>query len=168
MPAFEQVEDKRAGSRALGILVPPGERTMVILRPRGLGWDLLPIRFDRGLDSSFCNFARADAVAFARQLRDTLDQAAKREERPVQIVTNPAGDGFWVWMPMLDVMWIVCPRIPGRPYEPCVFADRDQAQKAIDRLAPYLWPGENARQEIYLNTRNFSATHPGAAGSPPI
>ena len=47
MPAFRRVEPHQAGARALGILVPPGPKTVVILRPRGLDWDLLP-RAGRG------------------------------------------------------------------------------------------------------------------------
>jgi len=156
MGAFRRVEDNRAGPRALGILVPPGQRTFVILRPRALEWDLLPIRFDQGVYSTFCVFARDEAAAIARQVHRTLAESAGAGERSVQIVANPGGDGFLVWVPMEDVMWTVCPRVPGRPYEPCVFSSNDEAQSAIDRLSPYLWPQTDADQEYYFNTQNFS------------
>jgi hypothetical protein len=159
MPAFQRVDDNRAGPQALGILVPPGRSTLVILRPRALEWDLLPLRFDRGMNSGFCTFSRDEAAAVARQVPRALEEGARAPERSVQIVANPAGDGFLVWIPMLDIMWLLCLRVPGRAYEPFVFSGRAEAQSAIDRLAPYLWPGVTASQEYYFNTQNFSR-HP--------
>ena len=156
MSAFRRVEDNRAGPGALGILVPPGERTLVILRPRGLEWDLLPIHFRGGTDANFCTFEREQAATVARQVQQALDETSQRGERPVQVVVNPGGEGFLIWMPLLEMMWLVCPRVPGRPYEPCVFESHAAAESAITRLAPYLWPQQDAGQEYYFNTQNFS------------
>jgi hypothetical protein len=161
MAAFRRVEDNRAGPEALGILVPPGQSTFVILRPRALEWDLLPVRFERGIYSNFCSFARDEAAAVARQVPRALEEGTLLPQRSVQVVANPAGDGFLVWVPMLDVMWLLCLRVPGRPYEPFAFASRAEAQNAVERLAPYLWPAMNTSQEYYFNTQNFSRNpHP--------
>jgi hypothetical protein len=108
------------------------------------------------MNSDFCAFARDEAAAVARQVQRALDESARTGERSVQVVVNPAGDGFLVWVPMLDIMWMLCLRVPGRPYEPCVFASHAEAQAAIDRVATYLWPGLDAGQEYYFNTQNFS------------
>jgi hypothetical protein len=156
MATFRRVEANRAGSGALGILVPPGPRTLVILRPRALEWDLLPIRFEGGMSSDFCAFERDEAAVVARQVQRALEETAETGECPVQVVVNPGGDGFLVWVPMLDVMWMLCLRVPGRPYEPCVFASRAEAQSAVERMATYLWPAQDAGQEYYFNTQNFS------------
>src|SRR5713101_6464754 len=43
---FRQVEASGAGPEALGLLLPPGRRTLVLLRPRSLDWDLVPVRPD--------------------------------------------------------------------------------------------------------------------------
>jgi hypothetical protein len=161
MGAFRRVEASRAGPKALGILIPPGQTTFVILRPRALEWDLLPIRFDRGIESGFCIFARDEAAAVARQVPRALEGGASDQESSVQIVANPGGNGYLVWVPLLDVMWMLCLRVPGRPYEPVVFSGRAAAQNAIDRLVPYLWPSASACQEYYFNTQNFSRNpHP--------
>src|SRR2546423_14410331 len=44
MSSFRRVDGAEAGPDALGILVPPGRRTLVILRPRALDYDLLPLQ----------------------------------------------------------------------------------------------------------------------------
>ena len=46
MPAFRIVHGGRAGPAALGILVPPGNRTVIVVRPRALNVDLVMIRPD--------------------------------------------------------------------------------------------------------------------------
>jgi hypothetical protein len=154
MAAFRRVEDVRAGATALGILVPPGQRTLVILRPRALDWDLLPLRFDRGIYSGFCDFARDEAAALARRVQRGLEEGAS----PAQVVTNPGGDGYLVWIPVSDLMWIVCARMPGRPYEPVAFASGAEADVAVRRLTPYFWPAADADQEYYFNTQNFKSS----------
>ena len=155
MANFRRVDDHRAGPKALGILVPPGQRTVVILRPRALDWDLLPIRYDRGVESGFCNFDREEAAGVARRLQQVLERS-RAGEQEVQVVNNPAGDGFLIWVPLLDLFWMLCPRVPGRPYEPCVFASGAEAETAVKRLSLVLWPPANTDQEYYFNTQNFS------------
>ena len=48
MSVFRRVDDDRAGPAAMGILVPPGRRTFLILRPRALAWDLILLRRAEG------------------------------------------------------------------------------------------------------------------------
>jgi hypothetical protein len=152
MSAFRRVEGHRAGPRALGILVPPGQPTLVILRPRALEWDLIPVKF-QGMHSGFCQFDRDEAAAMARKIQRSLETSAAS---PAQVVANPGGDGFLVWVPAVDLMWLVCPRLPGRPYEPLIFPSQEKGDDAVRRLAPFLWPALDAQQEYYFNTQNFS------------
>ena len=152
MATFRRVDGAEAGPHALGILVPPGRRTLVILRPRALEWDLLPVRFE-GMHSDFCQFGRDEAAGMARKIQLALDSGAAD---PAQVVANPGGDGFLVWVPAVELMWLVCPRTPGRPYEPLVFPSQAKGAEAVQRLAPFLWPAHDAEQEYYFNTQNFS------------
>lgn len=158
MPTFRRVEDNRAGPSALGILVPPGQRTLVILRPRALEWDLLPVRPDQGVGSAFCDFARDDAATLARKVQRALEQGAAGGTSKATVVANSAGAGFLAGIPVSGFMWIVCQRAPGRPYQPLIFSSRNDAQIAVDRVTPILCPQADANQEYYFNTQNFAGT----------
>lgn len=147
MPAFRRVEDARAGSTAIGILVPPGQRTFVILRPRALNWDLLPALANQ----SFCNFDRDQAAGLARQVQRELEAATQLEAG-----VRPTAGGFHAWVGVSGFTWVVCPRVPGAAYKPVVFAQRETAQEAIQRLLPFLHPAEGVEQEYYFNTQNFA------------
>ena len=72
MGVLRRVTDRRAGPAALGILVPPGRRTLVILRLRALAWDLLPIRLHE--QAVFCEFGRDEAALLARHVHAALEQ----------------------------------------------------------------------------------------------
>src|SRR6266542_7121977 len=113
MPPFRRVEDRRASATALGILVPPGGRSLVILRPRALEWDLLPLRPD---GAAFCEFGRDEAAGIARRVQRALEQGVGSDVSPVRTVARPSGDGYHVavWAGELD--WVVCRRVPGQPY----------------------------------------------------
>src|SRR5260370_18910840 len=63
------VEDADAGPDAVGILVPPCKRTVVILRPRALIWDLLLT--EEGLPragSPFRELTQMEACAAPRRI----------------------------------------------------------------------------------------------------
>jgi hypothetical protein len=150
MPAFRRVTDRQAGPAALGILVPPGRRTLVILRPRALSWDLLPIRLHERAD--FCEFGRDEAALLARQVHAALEQAQGDQ----QIQAQAAADGYRVCAPVGGHLWIVCGRAPGQAYRPALFATLDEAEAAARRVAAVLWPGPDAQQEVYFNTQNFT------------
>ncbi len=159
MPPFRRVEPHQTGATALGILVPPGSRTMVILRPRGLPWDLLPARWDGHVDRapSFCTFGRDEAARVARRLQRALEQAVEAGANPVQTVGDGRGQSFQVWVRADEFIWVLCARNPGRAYRPVVCADADEARRHAEQLVPILWPAPDAGQEYYFNTQHFAA-----------
>jgi hypothetical protein len=158
MTFFRRVEDRRAGPLALGILVPPGLRTVVILRPRALHWDLLPLPDAEALSwpPAFCAFTRDEAAAVARRVQRALEQSAGTGGSPPEAVASPAGGGYLVCCRRGDFCWVACPRVPGKPYEPAVFATPGQAGEAAAALARFLWPTAGTPQDYYFNTQNFS------------
>jgi hypothetical protein len=159
MSPFRRVEDRRAGPSALGILVPPGPRTVVILRPRALAWDLLPVREGEPLawPVVFCGFGRDEAAGVARQVQRALAAGAGAGVNPLELVASPAGPGYLVCCRPGQYRWLACPRRPGKPYEPAVFATPEEAAAAADALACILAPQADARQEFYFNTQHFGS-----------
>ncbi len=158
MAAFRRVEPQVAGPNALGILVPPGARTLVILRPKSLDCDLLPARWDGAAarPPSFCTFERADAAQVARQVQLALTEAVDRRVNPVETLGDAQGRQFQVWVRAAALYWIVCRRTIGREYQPELFANHAQAQRVAEKLAAVLWPCSNADQEYYFNTQKFA------------
>jgi hypothetical protein len=156
MPPFRRVEDRRAGPTALGILVPPGLRTFVILRPRALEWDLLPLRpGDPEGAAGFCEFGRDEAAGVARRVQRALEQGAGAVDSPVQAVVRPEGDGYLVVARAGEYRWVVCGRAPGQAYRASVFATLEGASEAAARVARFLCPDGEAAQEYYFNTQHF-------------
>ena len=155
MPAFRRVDARNAGATALGILVPPGATTLVILRPRGLEWALLPARWQRDVERApeFCQFTRDEAALVAQRLPQTLEGAVAAGENPVQSFGK--SDQIQLWVRGGDYVWILCRRRPGQPYEPVVFASQDDAASTGCRLEPYLFPAPGANQQFYFNTQSF-------------
>jgi hypothetical protein len=157
MQPFRRVEDKMAGPTALGILVPPGQRCLVILRPRALPWDLLPTRLGREPGSLvFCDFSRDEAAGLARQIQRQLEQFALERHNPLEIQGHSPGESFLVWLKHGEFFWVVCPRRPGQPYQEMRFASREEAQEAARQIAAYVCPAPEANQEYYFNTQHFS------------
>ena len=151
MSAFRRVEDRKAGPAALGVLAPPGRRTFLILRPRSLPWDLLLLR---GVgDDAFRDLGRDEAAAAARGLIQALDGWAGGGPGGVEAAAAP--DGYRVRVAAGPFVLLLCPREPGRPYRPQVFADADAARAAADALLAVLRPPAGAEQELYFNTRHF-------------
>ncbi|MCI0463664.1 MAG: hypothetical protein L0Z62_42560 [Gemmataceae bacterium] len=155
MPPFRRVQDRQAGPTALGILVPPDLRTLVILRPRALEWDLLPVRPAGEGTATFCDFERDEAAGIARLVQRNLEQGASGEASPVRLVPRPQGEGYWVVARAGELEWVACRRVPGQPYQAAIFANRELASEAAQRLAVFLWPDADADQEYYFNTQNF-------------
>jgi hypothetical protein len=158
MPAFRRVDAQRAGAKALGILVPPGKKTLVILRPRGLEWDLLPAHWagEAATPPVFCQFAREEAARIARRLHEWLEDNVARGTNPVETFGNPLAQQFQVWIRAQEHVWVLCHRRPGQPYAPLVFASQEEAARAGCRITPFVHPGADANQEYYFNTQNFS------------
>ncbi|MGH9676480.1 MAG: hypothetical protein ACRD36_05205, partial [Candidatus Acidiferrum sp.] len=59
MVQFQRVDAGEAGPSALGILIPPGRRTILIVRPRHLEFDLVLMRPEGQL--GFCELTHDQA-----------------------------------------------------------------------------------------------------------
>ena len=158
MPPFRRVDPERAGADALGILVPPGEKSFVILRPRGLPWDLLPARWDGTPERppEFCYFGRDEAARTARNLLHYLEEQVGRT-CPVETLGDAAGNRFQVWVRTPELLFVVCRRSPGQPYQPVVFPSRAEAESAGASIESVVWPAADAEQEYYFNTQRFAS-----------
>lgn len=158
MPAFRRVEMHQAGPGALGILVPPGQPTVVVIRPRALPWDLRPARWngDSATPPVLCQFERDEAAMAARQLIAGLEKAVADRRDPVEICRSATRPAFQVWVRTEDLLWIAGPRVEGQPYRPAVFASEAEAIAAAESLLPFLWPAADAGQEYYFNTQLFT------------
>jgi hypothetical protein len=157
MSPFRRVEARSAGAQALGILVPPGRQTLVILRPRSLPWDLLPARWDGDstCPPALCVFGRDEAAGIARRLQQALELGVASGVNPVQTIGDAQGAHFQVWLHTEEYVWLVCRRAPGQAYRPVVFGSQEEALREAERLTPIFWPGAEAQQEYYFNTQNF-------------
>lgn len=158
MPAFRHVDGARAGPDALGILVPPGRRTLVVVRPRYLEWDLLLEEHgapDRPA-AVFSELSREEAAARAEAIFRVIQDWPERGPVRVRPLALPDGRGCWVRAQVGDFDLIVCGRSPGEPYRPAVFATLADAQVAATNIGEVLCPPADAEQPIYLNTRHFA------------
>jgi len=157
--AFRRVDAQRAGPAALGILVPPGQRTLVIARPRGLDWDLLPARWDGDPATApvFCQFGRDEAAGVARRFHEALVAAVLAGTNPVETIGAASGGKFQVWVRAGEFVWIACARAAGQSYQPLLFTSRAEAESAGRRLEPIFHPAPDAQQEFYFNTQNLQA-----------
>ncbi|MBI1913941.1 MAG: hypothetical protein HYS12_04285 [Planctomycetes bacterium] len=152
--SLRRVTDDRAGPDALGILLPPGLRTVLIVRPRGLRWDLLLVQGMAG--TSFRSLGRAEAPLVAQAFYRALEAWNSGGAGHVGVVASSEGTGFLVWADVGDFALVACERIPGQPYRPMLFAAEEEARAAVGLIAAALCPPAHAEQEVYLNTRNFT------------
>ncbi len=157
MPPFLHVEASQAGRSALGILMPPGARTLVILRPRSLDWDLVPVQPDGEPDQRtlFWEVNRDEGAKLVRELHGDLEEWAQGGLGRVEPVPAPGGAGYHVRVGVGRFVLITCARIPGVPYKPAVFDNVTKALAAAERIAAILCPPSDGRQEIYFNIDNF-------------
>jgi hypothetical protein len=147
-----RVSDEEAGPAALGVLVPPGRRTFLILRPRSLSLDLLLIQSPQS--GAFRQLSPEEAAIVAQKVYRCLEQC-EADPGPVRPMAAPAGPGWWLQAVVGPFALLVCPRLPGQPYQPQVFADVDSAWAVARALAAILCPPAGVEQEIYFNTRHF-------------
>jgi hypothetical protein len=154
---FRRIEARLAGPSALGILVPPGARTVVILRPRALECDLLPASWSGEKDAPpvFATFGRDEASVVARQLFEHLDTAVCQGVNPVETLGDAQGRRFQVWLRARDFVWIMCRRAVGQAYQPLVFDTYEQARAAAEILTSCVWPQADLVQDCYFNTQQF-------------
>jgi hypothetical protein len=157
MSPFQHVEASQASRSALGILMPPGPRTLVILRPRSLDWDLVIVRPDGEPNprTLFWEITRDEGAELVTELRGNLEEWAHGGLGRVEPVPAPGGVGYHVRVGVGRFVLLTCGRVPGVPYKPAVFDSVSQALTAAERIAAVLCPAPNSRQEIYFNTDNF-------------
>jgi hypothetical protein len=149
MPPFRNVNAGRAGHRAIGILVPPGSRTLVIVRPRSLSLDLVMVRRN---PPGFKEESRQAAGLAAQNLAKAL---AEGEAGQVVVVPASSSEGYWVEALVDSSPLIACPRRPGQPYVPLVYASPEEAERAADELRSILFPAHDANMELYTNLSQF-------------
>src|SRR5207248_2911214 len=118
MSSFRRVDGAEAGPDALGILVPPGRRTLVILRPRALDYDLIPLQSDgaNGSGPRLVDLDHREAPGLSQRLYRALEACAGGAAGRVEAVA--AGDGFWVRAEVGPFTLLACRRVPGEPYRP--------------------------------------------------
>jgi hypothetical protein len=155
MPLFRTVSAEQAGPGAVGILVPPGRRTVVVLRPRALDLDLLLLR--RGDDgralTAFHEAARTEAALLA----ENLGKALVRSPEAGSIEVIPAEGAGWLVQANFGAFALVaCARLAGQAYRPLAFATEEEAGRAAAALRSALCPAADADQELYVNTQHFS------------
>jgi hypothetical protein len=157
MAAFRRVKGDQAGPDALGILIPPGRRTIVIVRPRSLSWDLLPLCPGGGSSATaFFEIGPGEAAEMARELRQVFEQGAGSNPIRAEPLTASAGAGYEVRAAIGSWSWIACQRAPGQPYRSAVFSSLDEALDVARSLGAVLCPNEGANQQLYFNTHHFS------------
>ncbi len=153
---FSRVQGERASPSALGILIPPGRRTMMIVRPRALDWDLLPVDPRANDEPHFWEVSREFAPRLAQEFLSALTEEGEPGGNRVEAIAAPDGDGYQVRAGVGRFVLIVCGRVAGQPYQPLVFESVAEACAAADRISSFLCPARDAEQEVYLNTRQFS------------
>ena len=157
MPPFRPVPGDRAGPNAVGILVPPGPRTLVVVRPRALVWDLvLARRADvGGPGPGFLEMPRAEAAFIARKLQQKLVWIAEEGSGRAEPAPAPAGEGYWIWLDLEPHPLLACERSPGQAYRPATFATLGEAWSTAAAISAVLCPGPDANLELYTNTDRF-------------
>jgi hypothetical protein len=157
MAMFRRVDGAEAGPDALGILVPPGRRTLVILRPRALDYDLLPLA--AGGENGAPGFAEIDhkeAPGMSQRLYRALEAVAAAGTGRVEAVPATGAAGWWVRVQAGPFTLLACRRVPGEAYQPAVLRTGTEAGSLAARLAAILFPAADGNQELYFNTRQFS------------
>jgi hypothetical protein len=139
----------QASPSALGILVPPGPRSFLILRPRALPWDLVLLRDDGVI---FHEMSRPEAQASAQCVYAALEDGLDSGQDPFEAVHLPEG-GCQLRVAVRGYRFIVCRRAPGQAYQPAAFTVEEAVAVAAE-LQPILFPG-SAVQDVYFNEYHF-------------
>jgi hypothetical protein len=156
MMSLRRVEASRAGPGALGVLLPSGPRTVLILRPRPVPWDLLLVRGGAGeAGTPFLHLEREEGQAVAEGLLRALERWAAGGSGKVEAAFAPDGVGYWVQAEVGAFPLIACERRPGQPYRPAAFDTPADAERAAAAVVAALCPPGGTGLEVYLNTRHF-------------
>jgi hypothetical protein len=126
---------------------------VLILRPRALDWDLLLLAIPgRSLGREL---AGHEAEAASRVvLGALLDGQADRPDVAQAIALSTGG--WQVQAAFGGLAFLVCPRVPGKPYEPLHCREASEAQRVVQALGAVLRPPSTMPREVYLNTRQFA------------
>jgi hypothetical protein len=149
MCPVRRVEGQQAGASALGILVPPSRRTVLILRPRTLAWDLVLTQPGGG----FREMNREEAEHVAFQVATALENSQGATIEPVYSLDE---GGSWLRVRIGPYALMLCARVPGQPYRPLLFSDAPALRTVVEALTPLLCPPPDAVQELYVNTHYFT------------
>ena len=156
MAARRRVFGQNAGPTAIGILVPPGPRTVVVVRPRSLPWDLLLVDADLAV-IRFREFGRAEAEAAAELVGQAIDEwSSHAAAGRIETMSAPGSPGYCLYIEMERFRLVACPRLPGRSYRPMVWGTVEEAASAADALLAVFCPLPGTPQEIYFNSRHFT------------
>jgi hypothetical protein len=158
MSPFRCLDGSDAGPEAVGILVPPSRRTLVLLRPRAVEYDLVPVRSPggNGARSLFAEMDHAAASRASQELFRALEAWAGGGPGQVEPVPTSGGEGFVVEARVGTFALLACPRRPGQAYQPAVFPGIEEARDLAARLQGILCPPPGTTRELYFNTRSFS------------
>ena len=130
----------------------------MLLRPRSLDWDLVPLRPDEseGPQSPFWEVDREEGARLVSELHGELEKWAAGGLGRVEPMPAPGGKGYQVRVGVGRFVLVACERVPGTPYEPALFASVSKALAGAEHIASVLCPHPEARQEIYFNTDQFT------------
>lgn len=158
MPPFRPVDAAAAGPGAVGILVPPGRRTVIVVRPRSLAFDLLVLRRE---GPGFFEGDRTEAAIEAEKLRQALAACAATDSGRIELIPDAVGGGFLIRLELGAFALLACQRSTGQAYQAMRFATQDDAARASTVLEALLCPPAEANQEIYVNTQHFERSPSG-------
>ncbi|HEX5269823.1 MAG TPA: hypothetical protein VFW33_05015 [Gemmataceae bacterium] len=155
--SLRRVEAREAGPAALGILLPPGPHTVLLLRPRSLPWDLLLVRGGEGGEpgTPFLHLDPEEGHMMAEGLLRALERWAGGGAGKVEAAFAADGAGYWVQADVGAFPLLACERRPGQPYRPAAFATAEEAGRAAAAVVAALCPQGSVGVEVYLNTRHF-------------
>jgi hypothetical protein len=149
MCPIRRVDGERAGASALGILVPPSRRTVLIVRPRTLAWDLVLTQPGGG----FREMNREEAEHVAFQVAAGLENSQNVTVEPVYSLDE---GGSWLRVRIGPYSLTLCARVPGQPYKSLLFSDTRAMRAAVEAVTPLLCPPQGVEQELYVNTHHFT------------
>lgn len=154
MCPLRRVTDTEAGPDAVGMLLPPGPFTFLIIRPRSLAWDLLLV--NSAQDLAFRQLRRDEAPLVAQKVYRALERWIEQGDGQVAPIARPGNSDFWLQARLGNYVFLVCPRRPGQPYQPLGYSELGSAQAAASQLAQTLCPTSDVEQEIYFNLHHFT------------
>jgi hypothetical protein len=152
---LRRVFANRAGPNAIGLLIPPGPRTVVIMRPRSVPWDFLCIHPDADT-IRFREFAREEAEAVAESLGEALEKDGTGANDKIETMPAPGSPGCCLRIALDRFHLFACPRAPGQAYRLMVWATPEEAMQAATALRQSLYPDDGETREIYFNSRHFT------------